>query len=251
MIARRMNYIIIVYYVDMKMNFRDIRELMFPIIIQILLLIFMIWIGIFSQKHPIQNLSEFLNVTVTMSGIVFGLLTMSVARLLEEHRKVKQELSNLANEMLKLLIKIRNEPELSKKRIRCRSKVWIFGYEGCGSENNAQEVIANAYNYFLKTIRYRIHLSKKLLLLFSLPGIGFLFLPIIIHFSSYYINVSADVVTGVNLLAIFFGSLLTIVGWLWSDRRLENEIDVMFNIRHTILSELYSDDYPIGFSKYG
>lgn len=233
------------------MDLKENRIILFTLILEIFVLIIFIWIAYFASHNPIQNISDFARTSVSVSSIFFGFFTMSITRLLEEHRKAKLELSNLAKEMITLLKIVRDDPQLSKKRITCRSKVWIFGYDGCGRTDNAPAVIINAYNYFIRTIRYRISLSKKMLLMSSLIGAIVLLSPLSVNFVSYYITINSDVIGTLNLLTIIFGSILIIVGWLGADKMIENEVDVIFNIRHTILSELYSEDYSIGFSNYG
>lgn len=223
------------------------KEWAFPIIGQLVVLITILGIAWFVQQHPIQNVEPLVNVILTATSVLFGFLTLSMTMHLEELRKQKHNVSNLASDMLKLLEKVHNDKALAKKIIHYSTKYYKWGFEGTGVSDTAESTILQAYDYLLKNFRSVVDACRLLVFAWAIPGLAFLLLSIVVGVLSKIVAMDPDFVLSIGLMSIVFGVAITILGWWDSNRRLERNCDSLFNIRHTILSDLYRGDSYVGY----
>lgn len=227
------------------------KEWIFPILGQIIVLAAVLGIVWFVQQNPIQNVEPLVNVVLTATSVLFGFLTLSMTMHLEELREQKQHISDLAAELLKLLDKVRNDPKLSQKTIHFSTKYYKYGFEGFGASATAESIILEAYDYLLKNFRDVVHSCRLLVFAWAIPGLAFLILSIIVGVLSKIMVMEPDFVATIGLMSIVFGVAITILGWWDSNRKLERHCDSLFNIRHTILGDLYREDSYVGYMRDG
>lgn len=201
----------------------------------------------FVYRNPVENVEPFVDIVMATSSVLFGFLTLSMTRFLEELRKQKQEISNVAAELLGVLDKVRDDKKLAEKTIHFSTKYYHWGFEGFGCSGEAEFVILMAYDYLLKSFREGVHICGLLVFLWSAPSLGLLILSIILAVFSKIIVIDPNLVVTAGLLAITVTIAIMIPGWLDLNVKLERHRDSLFNIRHTILGDLHQEHSGVGY----
>jgi hypothetical protein len=218
--------------------------LILPQIVALIIIAAIVW---FIRQYPIQEVDPLINTGLTVSSVLFGFLTTSMILHLEELRKQEKDVSDLARELLRLLDQVRNNRELSNRNIHFSTKYYKWGFKGLGVSGEAEEVILEAYDYLLKSFRYGIHIRRSIVFMLSIPGLLLLFATIILAIISKFISFDPNYVAMLSMVSITFGVLVTILGWLYTDMKIEENYDSLFNIRHTILGDLYRNGSLVGY----
>lgn len=227
----------------------SLKDWAFPIVGQIVILLTFLGIVCFIQQTSLQDVDSLIPVVLTATSVLFGFLTLNMTMHLEELRKQKSEISNLAAELMVLLEKVRHDQRLAKKIIHYSPKYWKWGIEGTSGADTAESAILQAYDYLLKNVRSVVDGSRSLVLGWAIPGLGLLLLSISVGVLSRIVPLDPDSVLMIGLTSLVFGVAITMLGWWDSDRRLERNCDSLFNIRHTLLGDLYREDSLVGYMR--
>jgi hypothetical protein len=223
------------------------RLLAFPVVGQIILLSILLGIAWFIKQNPLQNVESFINAVLTSSSVLFGFLTLSISRHLEELRKQEREISDLATELLRLLDKVRNDKKLANKVVHFSTKYWVWGFKGFSHSDMAESTILVAYDYLLKNFRSVVHGCRSLVFAWGIPGLTLLLSSIILAVFSKIMLLDPVLVGVVGLSSIIFGIAVSILGWCDSNARLEKNSESLFNIRHTIWGDLFRETSLVGY----
>lgn len=227
-----------------------LKDWSFYIIAQILLLIGTISIISFSHKYYPQNIVPFTDAILIVVSILFGFLTLSITIHLEELRRQIQDISNLAANLLHLLNNVRKDEKLAKKRIHFQTRYEKWGFKGLSVTANAEEVILSAYNYLLHNARSVVSSCRRLIFWWASLGLGLMLVSISVCILSKIVLMEQEFVLTMVLFSIVFGGPTTILGWWFSDKKLEENSDTLFNIQHTILGDLYLENYTGGYKRH-
>ena len=219
----------------------------FTIVGQIILFVIILGMAWFIKQNPIQNVEPFINAILTSSSVLFGFLTLSITMHLEELRKQEHDISNLAAEFLRLLHKVRNDKKLAQKIIHYSPKYYEWGFEGTSGSDRAESAILQAYDYLLKSFRSVVHGCRSLVFAWGIPGLVLLLSSIILAVLSKIMTINPDLVGIIGLSSIIYGIAVTILGWWGSNARLQKNSDSLFNMRHTILGDLFREDSLVGY----
>ncbi|MEM2110739.1 MAG: hypothetical protein QXX08_02550 [Candidatus Bathyarchaeia archaeon] len=223
----------------------------FSLIGQIILFVAILTITWFIKQHPLQNVDSFINAVLASSSVLFGFLTLSITRHLEELRKQEQDISNVAAEILSLLEKVRKDEKLAGRTIQWSTKYYNWGFEGFGVSDTAESAIMQAYDYLLKNFRFIVHSCRLLVFAWGIPGLALLLSSIILTVFSKIMILNPDLVGTIGLGSIMFGITVTILGWWVSNKRLEKNSESLFNMRHYILGALFSEKSHAGYLRDG
>jgi hypothetical protein len=225
----------------------ELRPWSFLIAMETLLLASLLLIVWFVHTHLPQNLSSLISSTLAISTLLFGFLTLSVTMHLDELRRQKKDISDLAAELITLLDKVKKEKTLSSRTIHFNTKYWHWGIDGYGQTDSAESAIRAAYDYLLKNLREVVHTCRLSIFSWAMPALALLLSSIILSLLTQFISLGNELVGTISLLSIFYGAAATILGWWDSNQHLEKNCDSIFNIRHMILGDLYRGNSHVGY----
>ena len=154
---------------------KEIKDWGYIPIAQMLLFIAVLLIAWFVHNNAPNDITTLNNSAIAISTLLFGFLTLSLTMHLEELRRQKNAVSDLAAELIMTLNKVRENPSLRRRQVHFNPKYRHFGIEGYGASGKAEDVIGEAYDYLLKNMRDVVHLGRVLIFIWPFPLLSYCF----------------------------------------------------------------------------